>query len=184
MDELYIEKVLNGDIDAFKYFVKQYKDKAFNVALSILKNEFDAKDAVQEAFIIAFRKLNSFKGKSTFFTWFCRIVINESMKQINERGREPYKCNEIPDISVEETPQSLSSMKEDQQKYFIDLALKSIPSKEALVLNLFYLEEYSVQEVSGLTGWSDSNVKVILFRARKNMYSELSKILKTEKNLL
>ena len=40
MDELYIEKVLNGDIDAFKYFVKQYKDKAFNVALSILKNEF------------------------------------------------------------------------------------------------------------------------------------------------
>ena len=95
-----------------------------------------------------------------------------------------FRSNEIPDISVEETPQSLSSMKEDQQKYFIDLALKSIPSKEALVLNLFYLEEYSVQEVSGLTGWSDSNVKVILFRARKNMYSELSKILKTEKNLL
>jgi len=184
MDEIYIEKVLNGDIDAFKYFVNQYKDKAYNVALSILKNEFDAKDAVQEAFILAFRKLETFKGKSKFFTWFCRIVINESVKKANERDRELNVSNEIPDIAVGEATLSLFSMEEDQQKYFIDLALKSIPSKEALVLNLFYLEEYSVQEVSSLTGWSDSNVKVILFRARKNMYSELSKLLKTEKNLL
>ena len=70
MDELYIEKVLNGDIDAYKYFVRQYKDMAFTLAVSVLKSEFDAKDAVQEAFIIAFRKLRSFKGNSKFSTWF------------------------------------------------------------------------------------------------------------------
>ncbi|UCG28276.1 MAG: sigma-70 family RNA polymerase sigma factor [Bacteroidales bacterium] len=80
MDELYIDKVLNGDIDAFRYFVQQYKDMAFTIAVSILKQEFDAKDAVQDAYITAFRKLRSFKGKSKFSTWFYRIVINGSLK--------------------------------------------------------------------------------------------------------
>jgi RNA polymerase sigma-70 factor (ECF subfamily) len=90
----------------------------------------------------------------------------------------------MPDVSKEDIPQSLVAMKDEQQKYFIDLALQKIHSKEALALNLFYLQEYSVEEVSDLTGWSVSNVKVFLFRARKRMYCELSKILKTEKKLL
>ena len=184
MDELYIEKVLNGDIDAYKYFVRQYKDMAFTLAVSVLKSEFDAKDAVQEAFIIAFRKLRSFKGNSKFSTWFCRIVINEALKQVKKREKVPYEFRDMPDVSLEDIPQSLVAMKDEQQKYFIDFALQKIPSKEALALNLFYLEEYSVEEVSDLTGWSVSNVKVILFRARKSLYCELSKILKTEKKLL
>ncbi len=184
MDELYIEKVLNGDIDAYKYFVRQYKDMAFTLAVSVLKSEFDAKDAVQEAFIIAFRKLRSFKGDSKFSTWFCRIVINEALKQVKKRDKDPYEFRDMPDVPLEDIPHSLVSMKEEQQKYFIDLALQKIPSKEALALNLFYLQEYSVEEVSDLTGWSVSNVKVILHRARKRMYFELSKISKTEKKLL
>ncbi len=147
MDELYIEKVLNGDIDAYKYFVRQFKDMAFTLAVSVLKSEFDAKDAVQEAFIIAFRKLRSFKGNSKFYTWFCRIVINEALKQLTKREQEPYKFHDMPDVSLEDIPQSLVSMKEEQQKYFIDLALQKIPSKEALALNIFYLHEYSVEEV-------------------------------------
>lgn len=184
MDELYIEKVLNGDINAYKYFVRQYKDMAFTVAVSILKSEFDARDAVQEAFIIAFRKLKSYKGNSKFSTWFCRIVINEALKQVNKREKEPYELRELSEVSVTEISPSLASIKEEQQKYFIDLALQNIPSREALALTLFYLEEYSVEEVSDITGWSVSNAKVILYRARKSMNCELSKFLKTEKKLL
>ena len=70
MEELYIQKVLNGDVDAFKYFVHQYKDLAYSVALSILKNEFDAKDAVQEAFIIEFKRMKTFNKRSKLSNWF------------------------------------------------------------------------------------------------------------------
>ena len=87
MDELYIERVLNGDVDAYRYFVQQYKDMAFSVAVSVLKSEFEAKDTVQESFIIAFRKLKSFKGNSKFSTWFCRIVINEALKQAKKQEK-------------------------------------------------------------------------------------------------
>ncbi len=180
MDELYIKKVLNGDIDAFKYFVRQYKDMAFTVAVAVLKNEFDAKDVVQEAFLMAFKRLKSFKRKSKFSTWFYRIVINESFKQVKKREQEHYEIQNIPSESIKDIPQTIVSLKEEEQKYYIDLALKRIPSKEGLALILFYLEEYSVAEISDITGWSASNIKVILFRARKNIYRELWQLLKSE----
>ena len=184
MDELYIERVLNGDVDAYRYFVQQYKDMAFSVAVSVLKSEFEAKDTVQESFIIAFRKLKSFKGNSKFSTWFCRIVINEALKQAKKQERGFYNLAEIPDIIEEGMPRALALIEEEEQKFFIGLALQNIPSREALALTLFYLEEYSLEELSDLTGWSASNVKVILFRARKSMYCELNKVLRTEKKLL
>jgi len=75
MDELYIKQVLNGETEAFKYFVQQYSERAYHMALSILKSEITAKDAVQESFLIAFNKLSTFGGKARFSTWFFRIVI-------------------------------------------------------------------------------------------------------------
>ena len=184
MDELYIKKVLNSDIDAFRYFVHQYKDKAYNLAFSVLKNEFDARDAVQEAFIIAFRKLGKFRGKSKFSTWFFRIVINEALKSLKKPGKEKYIADtrtESVDPGHMETHDILSR---DQQKYYIDLDMQNIPSKEALALTLFYLEEYSVEEIREITGWTESNVKVLLHRARKSMYHELNVLLSSEKKTL
>jgi len=184
MDELYIRKVLDGDIDAFKYFVHQYKDRAFNLAFSVLKNEFDARDAVQEAYIIAFRKLDKFRGKSKFSTWFFRIVINEALKSSNKYGKEEYIAD-ARTYSVDPGHLEINDVvSRDQQKYFIDKAMKNIPSNEALALTLFYMEEYTIEEIKQLTGWTESKVKVLLHRARKNMYQELNILLSTEKKTL
>lgn len=185
MDELYINKVLDGDIDAFRYFVHQYKDRAYNIAFSVLKNEFDARDAVQEAYIIAYRKLGKFRGKSKFSTWFIRIVINESLKHSNKKAA--VKREITGDANESADPGSVDiqdKLTRDQQKYYIDLAMKNIPSNEALALALFYMEEYSIEEIRELTGWTESNVKVILHRARKSMYHELNLLLSTEKKTL
>lgn len=184
MDELYIRKVLDGDIDAFKYFVQQYKDFAFAVAVSVVKNEFEAKDIVQEAFILAFRNLKSFKSKSKFSTWFYRIVVNEALKHANKNPPVASTGPESPGERPEAVAHSVNSFDDAHQKYYIDLAMKHIPAREALVLSLFYLKEYQVEEISNITGWSVSNIKVNLFRARKSFYHVLSKLLKTEKERL
>jgi len=84
-DDFYITKVLAGDTEAFRYFVSAYKDIAFSVAFSVVKDEFTAADAVQESFIKAFENLKSFRGDSKFSTWFIRIVINESFKTIQKK---------------------------------------------------------------------------------------------------
>lgn len=184
MDELYIKKVLDGDIDAFRYLVHQYKDRAYTIALSVLKNEFDARDAVQEAYIIAFRKLYKFRGRSKFSTWFFRIVINESLKLSAGLKRERpagVDSTGVPEIGNADIQDTLS---QGERRYFIDRAMQSIPSNEALALTLFYIQENSLEEIRELTGWTVSNIKVLLHRGRKSMYQELNLLLSTEKKTL
>ncbi|MDZ7738848.1 MAG: sigma-70 family RNA polymerase sigma factor [Bacteroidales bacterium] len=184
MDELYIKKVLDGDTDAFRYLVHQYKDRAYTIALSVLKNEYDARDAVQEAYIIAFRKLGKFRGSSEFSTWLFRIVINESLKYSGKFKKENPGSTvraEVPGIDHTEIHDRLS---QSEQRYFIDLAMANISSNEALALTLFYIQEHSIEEIGELTGWTVSKVKVLLHRGRQNMYHELNLLLSTEKKTL
>ena len=76
MDESYIQKVLNGDIKSFRYFVDKYKHLLFSTSMRIIKDEQIAEEAVQDAFLKAFQGLNGFKGKSKFSTWLYKIVVN------------------------------------------------------------------------------------------------------------
>lgn len=184
MDELYIKKVLDGDIDAFRYLVHQYKDRAYTIALSVLKTEFDARDAVQEAYIIAFRKLDKFRAESKFSTWFFRIVINESLKLSARLKKEKPALmgnTGVPEAGHADIQDSLSR---EERRYFIDRAMQNIPSSEALALTLFYIQENSLEEIRELTGWTVSKIKVLLHRGRKNMYHELNVLLSKEKKTL
>lgn len=174
VEELYIKKILNGDTEAFRFFVTQYKDMAFSVAVSVVKNEFTASDVVQEAFVRAFENLKSFKGKSKFSTWFLRIVINESYK-VFQRNKVHY-TDTVPDLEGSEK----DGFKEQDQKYYINEVLRILPPNESLVLRLFYLNENSVKEIQEMTGWNESKVKVTLHRARKSMEVKLKKMLNQE----
>jgi RNA polymerase sigma factor (sigma-70 family) len=178
VEELYIKKVLNGDTEAFRYFVTTYKDLAFSVAVSIVKDEFTAADVVQESFVKAFENLKSFKGKSNFSTWFYKIVINESFK-IVQRRKVQYTDSliELEDVSKDE-------LKDADQKFYVNEVLKIMSPNESLVLRLFYLNENSVKEICEMTGWDESKVKVTLHRARKSMEEKLGKLLKKEVNSL
>ena len=169
MDSVYIQKVLNGSTEDFRYFIRKYKDIAFSVALSVVKNEFDAEEVVQEAFIKAFQHLKSFKGKSDFKTWFYRILINEAFKRLQHAKNEivlPILQN-LPE--VEDVELTFRGMNAEEQTFLVTESLKKIPPKESLTLQLFYLEGNSLNEITNLTGWSEANVKVILHRARKHL---------------
>ena len=180
MDDLYIKKVLNGDIDAFRYFVTQYKNMAFTISMSVVKNEYTATEVVQESFVKAFQNLKSFKGNSKFSTWFYRIVINESIKTITRKG---YKNVDIDAESINyphTEPLAIDQLKEEEQKYYINEALNRLAANESLVLRLFYLNENHIDEICEMTGWTNSKVKVLLHRARKNFEMILERKLKGE----
>jgi len=180
MDNLYIKKVLNGDTDAFRYFVTHYKDMAFTISMSVVKNEFTATEVVQESFVKAFQNLKSFKGRSKFSTWFYRIVINESIKTVSQKG---YKYVDIENSSINHPhsePLAIDQLKEEEQKYYINEALNKLATNESLVLRLFYLNENHIDEICEMTGWTNSKVKVLLHRARKNFEAILKKKLKGE----
>ncbi len=141
---------------------------AFSIALSVLKNEFLAEEAVQNAFINAFRNVEAFDRKSRFSTWFYRIVTNESLMLLRKLKRAPVTfeaayANEVPDNST------VLSLEQAELKHLVNEGLKLLPSDESLALRLFYLEEESVKNLCEITGWTNSNAKVILHRARKHL---------------
>lgn len=185
MIDVYIQKVLNGDTDAFRFIIREHKDKAYSLAISVVKDEFEARDVVQTAFIKAYTKLDTFKANSRFSTWFYRILINEAFSKLREQKGNPIP---IDDVVLSELPSNVNStflkMEEDNQRYYINEALKQLPANYSLVLQLFYLEEYKIDEITQITGWTLSNTKVTLHRARYKMEKILTDIFNLKKEEL
>jgi len=110
MENRIIDRVLRGDTDAFEGLVLAYEKKAYSIALRLTGSREDAADVVQEAFLKAYRNLASFRGESSFSSWFYRIVTNlctdllrarrpvDSLTVENEEGEEAQL--EIPDCSA------------------------------------------------------------------------------------
>ena len=169
MDEIYIQKVLKGDSDAFRFLIREYKDIGYSLAMSVFKDEFAAQDVLQASFVIAYTKLSTFKGKSKFSTWFYRIIINEAFKVLKKHNKDIVSYGELPvniSTDVEDTGSRIDG---EDQRYYINEALKLLSPNESLALRLFYLGENSIEEIAEITGWSNTNIKVILHRARINM---------------
>src|SRR5690606_2484938 len=144
MDSIYIRKVCNGDTEAFRYFLTTYKDMAFSIAISVVKNEVIAEEVVQDAYVKLFNNLKKFKGGSKFSTWFYRIVVNEALLTLKKNKNELVTFtadydNDIPD------DYDILSLKAEEQTYMINEALKQLPANESLALRLFYLQEEQIK---------------------------------------
>ncbi len=164
MDDEYINKVLSGDTNAFRYFLETYKDMAINVAVSIVKDDQYAEEIVQDTFMKAFNGLKSFNRTSKFKSWFYRILVNESFRKLRQMKRDFIILEEVQEVKVAPNKDIPDDKLEQIKKVMLVL-----PPNESLALNLFYLEEYSLRELGNITGWSTANTKVILHRARKNL---------------
>lgn len=179
MDDHHIDKVLAGDSGAFRYFLDTYKDMAYSVAISIVKQEHLAEEIVQDAFMICYQSLKNFKNESKFSTWLYRIVVNCAFGTLRKVKSTVQEFNlEIHDHAFDESAFQILEKKE--REYLVQEALLKLTANEALALRLFYLEELSVQEVRQVTGWTETNIKTILHRGRKHLYGVLSKLMKGE----
>lgn len=166
MDDEYINRVLSGDTTAFGYFLTTYKDMAFNVALSIVKDDDYAEEIVQDSFMKAYGGLKSFKRSAKFKTWFYRIVVNESFQKLRKLKKH-VSTTSIDFIESEQKEKLCNNP--IQNSIDVQAPLKRLSANESLALNLFYLEENSLKELCDITGWTMANAKVILHRARNRM---------------
>lgn len=184
MDEIYIQRILEGDSDAYRFLISKYKDMAYSIAISIIKNEYDAEEILQISFVNAFNHLSSFKKKSKFSTWLTKIIINESFKKLKIQKNEIVDFKDYPPDYSNENLSILLKLEEDDQKFYINEALKHLSAKDSLILKLFYLEQNSIEEVREITGWSVSDIKVRLFRARIRLKHVLTEVFKLDKKAL
>jgi RNA polymerase sigma factor (sigma-70 family) len=180
-EKIIIEKVIAGDAHAFAVLVNTYKDMAVLLAYNILLNQEDAEEVAQDAFIKAYTSLYSFKADARFSTWLYRIIVNTAL---NKKKLKKQYVTELTEKMSEELPSDTSTIHAVQftseHRKHIQSALQSLHVNERLCITLYYLNELSVEEVHDLTGISTSNIKVLLYRGRKNLYTALHKRLKSE----
>lgn len=181
----HIQQVLDGDAEAFRFIINKHKDRAYTLALSVVKDEYAAKEVVQSAFIKAYTRLDTFRAEAKFSTWLHRIVINEAFKLVNAQSRRNQAHENLSAADVA-TPSNgtIEKMDADHRRFYINEALQLLSPKYSLALRLFYLEEYNLKGISDVTGWSNANVKVILHRARNAMKDLLTNQFNIDKETL
>lgn len=182
IDAALIERIQKGDSDAFRELVDKYKDVSLSLACSILKDKAIAEDALQDTFIKVYHKIGSFKHQSAFSSWLYRIVVNTSYNELKRRKLylDLDNANSFEQSTNEKTV--LQYLTEEDQKKYVVLALNRVKPDEALVLRLFYLCEYNLNEIADITHFSKSKIKVDLHRGRKNMEIALTHLLGRQTN--
>lgn len=177
-DSSLLKRLRSGDDAAFEHWVRRQGPRMLAVARRFLHSEEDAQDAVQDAFLMAFRALDRFQGNASLSTWLYRIVVNAALMKIRNRKRRPTVSMEelLPgfledghqqepasewDLSAEE----LAGRRETRA--LVRSAIDRLPATYRTVLLLRDIEELDTGETAQVLGISENAVKIRLHRARQ-----------------
>ena len=171
-DHNIIRQVLAGNPRAFASLVDRHKGHGMTVAMRMLKHREDAEEALQDAFVRAYRALERFEFQSKFSTWFYRILYNVCATMLDKRGAAPKEQFDDEDenaalvvASPDDTPDVIVETREFRTIVTEEIA--ALPSHYSAMLTLFLLEDCSYQEIVEITNLPIGTVKTQLFRARK-----------------
>lgn len=181
-DQIYIERVLKGDTNAFSHLINKYKDMVFTLVIKIVKSREDAEEVAQDSFIKAYQKLDSFKGESKFSTWLYTIAYRNALTKVRKKKLETTDIDSyvLDNHKDDQDFPQIEAIKNSEQEKYVKQAIENLGETDCLLITLFYLNDNSIEEIQEITEMSQSNVKVRLFRARKRLYKELSLLLKEE----
>jgi len=181
-----IASILAGDKQLYHELIRPYERSVYMMALSCLKNEADAEDVAQEAFLKAFYHLASFRAEAKFSTWLIGIALNEARSRLRREGT--LRMESIDDITEEgghttpallrdwrEVPSEALERKEVRQ--MLQNAITSLPAIYREVFQLRDVEGLNVVETAAALGISVGNVKVRLHRARMMLQKQLAPLL-------
>ena len=156
-----------GDNSAQMQIYKDYYRAMYNTSLRILKDEFEAEDIMQEAFLTAFTKLDSFIGEVTFGAWLKRIVINKSLTQLKKNNKyQDVKMEVLSDTNIDaEEPINYA----DLQASKVLETLNSLKDNYRIVLNLNLIEGYDYEEIAQILSITNENVRTTVSRAKKKL---------------
>ena len=165
-DEQLVAATLAGNSHAFAELASRHKGRVFGVASRFARDAGELEDICQDVFVQAFFKLRQFRRDSPFGHWILRITTYKCYDYLRKRRRHPnsVSVDSLLESGCEFSAPEPPAPHPDLER--LHAALAQLSPKERLVITLFELEEHTIQEIAGLTGWSLGNVKVRAFRAR------------------
>ena len=165
-----IQQVLEGNTGMFELLMRRYNERVYRAARAIVRDEQEAEDVMQQAYVNAFTHLRQFNGASQFSTWLTRIAINEALARVRRRGRFEAFDDDVP--NVEPFMASNPAPNPERQAFagelrdLLEWAIDELPPGMREVFVLREVEGLSTSEVAECLGVSDDVVKTRLSRGR------------------
>ncbi len=181
-DRFYIDQVLEGNINAFGHIIDRYKDRAFNLAYRICGNREEAEEVAQDSFLKSFRSLKEFRMQSSFTTWLYRIVYNTSITYLRNRKDSMLSLDDFPadTFTLAGNNYADEETEKEYNRYLVNYVLNKLNEEDRGLISMFYYDELSIAEISGITSVSKSNIKVRLHRIRQKMMDIINKVEKSK----
>ena len=182
-DTRLVQATLSGDREAFGQLVERYQDRVFNTLARVLGSHDDARDVVQDAFVQAFVKLESFRGDAKFYTWLYRIAMNLALSHRRRRrltdSLDSAKEN-MGGEPVAQQPTAAQTLIELERAEQLQQALLQLNEGHRQILVLRELEGCSYETISEILETPVGTVRSRLFRARMQLKTELQAMLPDE----
>jgi RNA polymerase sigma-70 factor, ECF subfamily len=176
-----VQQCQAGDMSAFQELVARYQQKVLMVILGLLRNREDALEVSQETFLRAYRKINSFKGGSSFYTWLYRIAVNMAIDAQRRIKRNPVDLRESMDGILEERDEVAKDpfvdVHDKQLRAKLSQAINELSPEHRSVIVLRTLEGLSYKDIGEILGCSDGTVMSRLHYARKKLQEKLREFL-------
>ncbi|MGH9321948.1 MAG: RNA polymerase sigma factor [Vicinamibacteria bacterium] len=169
-DETIVRRVLEGERDLYEILVRRHNQRLYRIARSIVKDEFEAEDVMQDTYVKAYAHLDQFQGRASFTTWIARIAVHEALARLRRNGRF---------VEWEETMGGPETPEDDLSRRelggILTEAIDSIPGPHRLVFVLRELEGMSTDEVAQCLGISPDNVKARFHRAKVALRKDIDR---------
>lgn len=185
-DEAIVKRVQEGDVEAYNLLVIKYQHKIFQVIGKFVNNQADIADVAQEAFIKAYRAINSFRADSSFYTWLYRIAVNTAKTHLESNNKtrnhldvdspEFQSIDEQGVLASSDTPDRIIESQELQQ-VIID-AMADLPTELSEAITLREVEGMSYEDMAVVLKVPIGTVRSRIFRARQFIEQRMSKFAK------
>jgi len=171
------QRIVSRDALAFEVLMRRHNRLLYRTARAILRNDQDAEDCVQEAYLQAFRSMASFRSESRLSTWLVRIVINQALERLRRYKREPGKVALDNVVDLEDHLEAVSTMtsaperpdhiaSRHQVRNLLESKIDKLPDAFRTVFMLRAVEDLSVEETAECLGIPEATVRTRFFRAR------------------
>ncbi|MBR2563037.1 MAG: sigma-70 family RNA polymerase sigma factor [Paenibacillus sp.] len=161
-----IRQAIHGDREAFIRLIRDIENSLYNTAISMLRKEEDAADAIQETILKAYKSMHTLREPQYFKTWLFRILINECNTLLSRRSLS---------TSYAEVPAGHQTQSSPYDEVDIREVVNQLEENKRIVIVLHYFEDMSLRQIADTIGLSESAVKMRLNRARKELYQQFMK---------
>jgi len=172
-----VSRVLGGETALFEIIMRRYNQRLYRVAHSILRNDAEAEDVMQDAYVRAYQHLGQFEGRAKFSTWLTRIAVHEALARAHRRSRvqelDAEPSGGYMDPLISNTPDPEQQVSDHELVALLQTAVLALPTSYRSVLMLRDIEEMSTTETAQALDLTEENVKVRLHRARALLRREM-----------